>query len=291
MSEAETPSVVLDIAEGIATIRLNRPHKLNALTRPMITEILDMLDQLEADDDVRAVIFTGAGSAYCAGADLASAGAGTFDYAARTGETYRDLEVERDWGGRLTLRLFSFLKPTIAAVHGAAAGIGATMLLPMDIRIAATGARFGFVFARRGIVPEAASSWFLPRLVGISTALEWCYSGRLVPAAEAEARGLVRSLHPPEELIPAARQLALELTQGSAPVSISLIRQMMWRMLTASHPMEAHRIDSRAMTLRGRSADAKEGVQAFLDKRAPVFPDRLSAGLPNIFPDWIEPSF
>jgi enoyl-CoA hydratase/carnithine racemase len=281
------------VREGIATIILNRPDKLNTLTRPMIAEIIATLDRLEADDSVRAVVFTGAGSAYCAGADLARAGGGTFDYENRTGEGYKDQDktAERDWGGLLSLRIFSFLKPVIAAVNGAAAGVGVTMQLPMDIRIASTKAKFGFVFARRGIVPEAASSWFLPRIVGISTALEWCYSGRLVLATEAYERGLVRSLHEPDELLVAAHELALDLTRESAPVSVALTRQMMWRMLTASHPMEAHRADSRAVYLRGRSDDAREGVGAFLAKRPASFTDRVSTDMPDLFPDWSDPVY
>ena len=282
----QQPPLVVSIDDGIATLTLNRPDKLNALSRPMISEIIAALDSLEADDAVRAVIFVGAGRAFCAGADLAAAGDATFDYAGRQEDcTANQQPLERDWGGILTMRLYAFLKPLIAAVNGAAVGVGATMQLPMDIRIASTSAKFGFVFARIGIVPEAASSWFLPRLVGISTALEWCYSGRLVPAAEAQERGLVRSLHDPENLLDDARELAHELTRSSAPVSIALTRQMMWRMLTADHPMVAHRLDSRAVFLRGRSADSREGISAFLEKRSPRFPDRVSQDLPRIFGD------
>ncbi|MFN3727623.1 MAG: enoyl-CoA hydratase-related protein [Allosphingosinicella sp.] len=281
----QQPAVAIAIDEGIATLTLNRPDKLNALSRPMIGEIVEALNRLEADDEVRAVIFTGAGRAFCAGADLAAAGAATFDYEHRAGSFYEegDEPVERDWGGILTLRLFAFAKPLIAAVNGAAVGVGATMQLPMDIRIASTTARFGFVFARIGIVPEAASSWFLPRIVGISTALEWCYSGRLVSAEEALDRGLVRSLHHPEALLADAHALARELTSDSAPVSIALTRQMMWRMLAAGDPRAAHELDSRAVFLRGQSADAREGVAAFLQKRKATFPDRVSRDLPDIF--------
>ncbi|MFN3387570.1 MAG: enoyl-CoA hydratase-related protein [Allosphingosinicella sp.] len=281
----QQPAVAVSIDEGIATLTLNRPDKLNALSRPMIGEIIEALDRLEADDGVRAVIFTGAGRAYCAGADLAAAGETTFDYDRRAGAAYEgeDQPVERDWGGILTLRLFAFTKPLIAAVNGAAVGVGATMQLPMDIRIASTKARFGFVFARIGIVPEAASSWFLPRIVGISTALEWCYSGRLVAAEEAVERGLVRSLHEPEALLADAHALALELTSASAPVSIALTRQMMWRMLAAGDPQMAHEVDSRAVFLRGKSADVREGVAAFLQKRKATFTERVSCDVPEIF--------
>jgi enoyl-CoA hydratase/carnithine racemase len=283
----EQPSLLASIEDGIATLTLNRPDKLNALSRPIIGEIVSTLDRLEADDTVRAVIFTGAGRAFCAGADLATEGQATFDYERRQVDDPSDSQqpVERDWGGVLTLRLYAFLKPLIAAVNGPAVGVGATMQLPMDIRIASTDAKFGFVFARIGIVPEAASSWFLPRLVGISTALEWNYSGRLVPATEAQERGLVRSLHKPASLLDDARELAHELTRFSAPVSVALTRQMMWRMLAADHPIEAHRLDTLAVFLRGQSADAREGVSAFLQKRPPRFPNRVSTDMPDLFAD------
>ncbi len=292
MKEATGNEVEFSVQESIATITLNRPAKLNALTRPMIAEIIAALDQCDADDAIRAVIFTGAGSAYCAGADL-QAGAGTFDYKNRTGIGFEGDEgaVDRDRGGILTLRLFNCLKPVIGAINGAAAGIGATMQLPMDIRLATPSTRYGFVFTRRGIVPEAASSWFLPRIVGISTALEWCYSGKMVSAEEACARGLVHSIHPAETLLDAAHEMAINLTSNSAPVSVALTRQMMWRMLTVGHPMEAHRADSRAMMLRGKSGDAREGVQAFLDKRPAAFPERVSSDLPDVFKSWSEPKF
>jgi enoyl-CoA hydratase/carnithine racemase len=240
---------------------------------------------------VRAVIVTGAGRAFCAGADL-GAGAKTFDYEARDDRPERgkkdDLEYLRDGGGRLTLRIFESLKPVIAAVNGAAVGVGVTMQLPMDIRIASNASKFGFVFARRGIVPEACSSWFLPRLVGISTALEWCYSGRVFSAEEAKERGLVRSLHAPEDLLPAAHALAREIVDNTAPVSVTLTRQMLWRMLGADHPMEAHKVDSRAIWERGKQADAKEGVMSFLEKRSPAYPNTVSADLPGFYP-WWEP--
>lgn len=288
----EAPHITWAMREGVATITLNRPEKLNALTRPMIADIVGLLDRFDADDAVRAVIFTGAGRAFCAGADLSGGGA-TFDYAQRA-ENHWSGNVpgeDRDWGGWLALRLFRFLKPVIAAVNGAAVGIGATMLLPMDIRLASDNARFGFVFARRGIAPEAASTWFLPRLVGISTALEWAYSGDLIPAAEVLERGLIRSIHGSETLLQAAHALALRLTGDSAPVSVALVRQMMWRMMTADHPMVAHRAESRAVAARGRSPDAREGVMAFVDKRPASFTDRVSSDLPDVFPGWQEPDF
>jgi enoyl-CoA hydratase/carnithine racemase len=291
-----TPSfetLLYAVEDGIATLTLNRPAQLNAFTAQMRDELIAALDLTDADDAVRAVIVTGAGRAFCAGADLSSGGK-TFDYAARQDarrEASRIGDVYRDGGGQVTLRLFRSLKPVIGAINGAAVGIGATMLLPMDLRIASTEAKFGFVFTRRGITPEAASSWFLPRLVGMQTALEWCIGGRVFPAPEALQRGLVRTLHAPADLMAAARALALELTQHSAPVSVAMARQMLWRMAGAEHPMLAHRLDSRAIQSRGQSADAREGVGAFLEKRSARWPDRVSSDLPGFF-DWRdEPPF
>ncbi len=286
------------ISDNILTLTLNRPDKLNAFNGPMMNELLAAFDAADADDAVRAIIVTGAGRAFCAGADL-SAGAATFDYAKRAdkpekagtpldadGNPEWSHESVRDGGGRVTLRIYECLKPVIAAINGPAVGIGATMLLPMDIRLAADTARIGFVFARRGITPEACSSWFLPRLVGISRALEWTYSGRIFPAAEALAGGLVSAVHAPEALLPAARALAREIVDHAAPVSVALTRQMMWRMLGADHPMEAHKVDSRAIYARGASADAKEGVTAFLEKRPAQFTGKVSTDLPAFFPWW-----
>jgi len=259
----------------------------------MMTDMIAAFDVTDADDAVKAVIVTGAGRGFCAGADL-SAGAATFDRNARQEPERRAArvgDVERDGGGRVTLRIFDSLKPVIAAVNGPAVGIGVTMQLAMDIRMASSAARFGFVFARRGINPEAASSWFLPRLVGVQTALEWCYTGRVFPAQEALDKGLVRSVHAPEELLPAARALAREIIDNTAPVSIALTRQMIWRMAGADHPMEAHRADSRGVQARGASADAREGVTSFLEKRTPVWPNRVSADLPDIWPGWRDREF
>lgn len=284
----------LDIADGVAVLTLNRPDRMNAFTGQMMLDMIAAFDKTDADDAVKAVIVTGAGRAFCAGADL-GAGAKTFDYEARDDRPERgkkeDLEYLRDGGGRLTLRIFESLKPVIAAVNGAAVGVGVTMQLPMDIRIASTTARFGFVFSRRGIVPEACSSWFLPRIVGISNALEWCYSGRVFGAEEAKERGLVRSLHAPADLMPAAIAIAREIADNTAPVSVSLTRHMLWRMLGADHPMEAHKVDSRAIFQRGKQADTKEGVMAFLEKRAPVYPDTVSKNMPEVFPWWQERRF
>ncbi len=274
-----------DLADNVLTITLDRPDRLNAYTETMQRELLEAFDRADADDDVRAVVVTGAGRAFCAGADL-SGGESTFDWRERGGDG-----PPRDGGGRVTLRIFDCTKPVIAAINGAAVGVGATMTLPMDVRLASEAARIGFVFTRRGIVPEACSSWFLPRVVGISRAMEWAATGRIVDAGEALAGGLVRSVHPPGELLGAAHTLAREIAANTAPVSVALARRMMWRMLGAGHPMEAHRVDSRAMFHRGQSADAREGVASFLEKREPRFPDRVSSGLPDVFPGWEEPAF
>jgi len=283
-----------EVDHGIATITLDRPDHLNAYNPRMRLELEALLDETDGDDDVRVVIVTGAGRAFCAGADL-SAGGKTFDRSAHAGDPAREAlrvgDVYRDGGGTTTLRMYRSLKPIIGAINGAAVGIGVTMQLPMDIRIASTAARFGFVFARRGITPEAASAWYLPRLVGMQTALEWCLTGRIFSADEALQRGLVRSLHAPDELVPAARALAREIADNTAPVSIALTRQMMWRLSAAPHPMFAHRIDSRSIQARGQSADAREGVGAFLEKRPAVFADRVSTDLPPFFPWWEEPTF
>ncbi len=285
----ELQTLLYSVADGIATVTLHRPDKLNAFTARMRDELIAVFGQTDADDAVRAVIVTGAGRAFCAGADLA-AGGDTFDYDAR-GVDDKVHDVHRDGGGLVTLRIFDSLKPVIGAINGAAVGIGATLQLPMDMRLASTGARFGFVFARRGITPEAASSWFLPRLVGMQTALEWCMTGRVFAAQEALERGLVRSLHAPEDLMPAARALAREIADNAAPVSVALARQMLWRMAGAEHPMQAHRVDSRAIQSRGQSADVREGVGAFLEKRPANFPNRVSSDMPGFFPWWSEPPF
>ena len=279
-----------DVADRVATVTLNRPDKLNAFTGTMMREIIAAMDLADTDDGVRAVVFTGAGRGYCAGADLASGG-DTFDGTARSGTVVEsaegdDLEKIRDGGGRVTLRLFESRKPLIGAINGAAVGVGVTMTLPMDIRVASTAAKFGFVFARRGIVPEACSSWFLPRVVGISKAAEWCFSGRVFGADEALTAGLVRSLHEPEELLPAAYALAQEIATSTSAVSIALTRQMLWRMLGADHPMEAHIVDSRAIWELGRGPDAREGVTSFLEKRPAVFAGSPTSDMPDFVPWW-----
>ncbi|HYF60834.1 MAG TPA: crotonase/enoyl-CoA hydratase family protein [Burkholderiaceae bacterium] len=293
MSSPSFETLLYDVADGVATITLNRPDRMNAFTTRMRDDLIAAFDATDADDAVRAVIVTGAGRAFCAGADL-SAGGQTFDYAERRDEARESVrvgDVYRDGGGLVTLRIFRSLKPVIGAINGAAVGVGVTMQLPMDIRLASTQARFGFVFARRGIVPEAASSWFLSRVVGLPTALEWCMTGRVFDAQEALRERLVRSVHEPDALLPAARAIAREIVEHTAPVSVALARQMLWRMAGADDPMRAHCVDSRAIQARGRSADVREGVGAFLEKRPPRFPDRVSADMPPFFPWWDEPPF
>jgi enoyl-CoA hydratase/carnithine racemase len=289
---AETyQQIAYEVEDGILTLTLNRPDALNAFTPRMQQELIDACGRIDADDAVRAVVVTGRGRGFCAGADL-SAGGSTFDAEARGGAIRDDRGLPpRDGGGLVTLRLFNLTKPVIAAINGPAVGVGVTMTLPMDVRLASQTARFGFVFTRRGLVPEAASSWFLPRVVGISRALEWVCTGRVFPAEEALAGGLVRSIHPPDELLPAARALAREMAEGTSPVSVALSRQMLWRMLGASHPMDAHRIDSRGIADRGSSPDAREGVESFLEKRPASFPLRVSDGMPAFYPWWEEPEF
>jgi enoyl-CoA hydratase/carnithine racemase len=289
---ANFETILLDVAEGVATITLNRPEKMNAFTPKMAYELIAAFDQTDADDDVRVVIMTGSGDrAFCAGADLSSSGGNTFNYDGqpKDGAFARDAAVHRDRGGLATLRMYESLKPIIGAVNGAAVGVGATMLLPMDVRLASETARFGFVFTRRGIVPESCSSWFLPRLVGLSTALEWCATGRVFDASEAKERGLVRSLHKPGELMAAAQKLAREIADNTAPVSVALARRMLLEMQGEAHPMAAHKLESYLMEQRGKAGDAKEGVTSFLEKRAPVYPDTVSRDMPPVA--WRRPPF
>lgn len=278
-------------ADGIATITLNRPDKMNAYTRTMGQEIIAAMDDIDADDAVRAVIFTGAGErAFCAGADLTPEGGGHVFSDPTEVNDLSDPRV-RDGGGLLTLRLFESKKPLISACNGVAVGVGATMQLAMDIRLASSTARYGFVFARRGIVPEAASSWFLPRIVGLPQALEWCMTGRVFDAEEALRGGLVRSLHEPEDLMPAAIALAREIADNTSAVSVAMTRAMLWHNPSLSHPMEAHRVDSRAIYTLSRGADAAEGIASFLEKRAPRYPGRVSSDMPAFYPFWNEPGW
>ena len=279
--------ITYNVERHIGTITLNRPDRLNAFTREMGAEIIDAFDQIDADDDVRVVVVTGAGRGFCAGADLAAAGADTFNAAARGRDPNK---VNRDGGGLVSLRIFNSTTPVIGAINGPAVGVGITMTLPMDIRLAAESARVGFVFNRRGLVPEAASSWFLPRLVGISKALEWCYSGRVFGASEAAEAGLV-TLVADDDLLPRAYEMAAEIATYASPVSAALTRQMLWRGLTFDHPMQAHRVDSRAVQALGELADVKEGVASFLEKRDPAWKLNPTVDTPDVFPGWEEPTF
>jgi len=280
--------ILYDVKDQILTLTLNRPDRLNAFTPQMRNEFIDALNRADDDDNVRAIIVTGAGRAFCAGADLGS-GRETFDYQRRNGQ--KRVSEHRDGGGQLTLRIFETIKPVIAAINGPAVGIGITMTLPMDIRIAARNAKFGFVFTRRGIVPEACSSWFLPRIVGISRALEWVMSGRLFSIDEAMTGGLIRSSHAPDQLLAVARDTATEIAANTSAVSVALARQMLWRMLGADHPMEAHKVDSRAIYYTGRSADAAEGITSFLEKRPAKFTDKPSSAMPEFYPWWEDRNF
>jgi enoyl-CoA hydratase/carnithine racemase len=281
-SEKTFETLRYDVADGVATLTLNRPDRLNAVNAASIQDLIAAFDAVDDDDAVRAVIVTGAGRAFCAGADLARGGS---TFAGGPGRGERP-EAHRDGGGLVTLRIFDLKKPVIAAINGPAVGFGATFTLPMDIRLASTAARVGFVFARRGVVPEACSTWFLPRLVGMARAAEWIYTGRVFDAEEARAGGLVTRVVAPDALLPAACELAHEIARHTSAVSVALARHMLWKMLGADHPMEAHRLDSRAMAWTGRSADAYEGVTAFLEKRAPSFPLSVSADMPPFFPWW-----
>ena len=298
MDTSSYETITYEVSDRIATITLNRPDRLNAFTARMMFEMMDAIDHTDADDGVRAVIVTGAGRGFCAGADLGE-GANTFDSSNRSDRAERaelrgevnELEAMRDGGGRLTLRLFESKKPLIAAINGPAVGVGVTMTLPMDILLASTAAKIGFVFARRGITPEACSSWFLPRVVGLSQALEWTFSGRVFGADEALAGGLVRSLHEPDDLLDAARAIAREIADNTSAVSVAMTRHMMWKMLGADHPMEAHKVDSRAISALGQAADAKEGVVSFLEKRPAEFSLSAATDMPDFFPWWEERMF
>ena len=286
----EYEQIRYEVDDRVLTLTLNRPERLNAFTGQMLGEMVDAFDRADADDDVRAIIVTGAGRGFCAGADLEK-GADTFNYENNPRDRTEGGQWERDGGGLLTLRIFELKKPIIAAVNGAAVGVGVTMQLPMDIRIAAESARFGFVFSRRGIVPEACSTWFLPRLVGISQALEWAYSGRVFPASEALAGGLVSQVVPDDQLLATARGIAREIADNTSALSVTLIRHMMWKLLGADHPMEAHKLDSRGVQALGRGPDAAEGVLSFLQKRPPRFEGKVSRDMPEYFPWWTSPEF
>ncbi|QIT54670.1 crotonase/enoyl-CoA hydratase family protein [Aquisalimonas sp. 2447] len=282
-------TLLYNIDDGILTITLNRPDRMNAFNGEMRRELIEAFDAADADDTVRAIIVTGAGDrAFCAGADLEKGG-DTFNRDKRQDDGI-DNSI-RDGGGTVTLRIYECTKPVIGAINGAAVGVGATMQLPMDIRMASSKARFGFVFARRGITMEACSSWFLPRLVGIQQATEWVYSGRLFDAEEAHRGGLIRSIHEPDSLLPAARELAREFADNASAVATALNRQMLWRMMAADHPMEAHKIDSRAIAYMGQSDDAREGVTSFLEKRPARFSMGPTRDMPDFYPWWDERRF
>ena len=288
-------TIIFEKKDKVLTITLNRPERLNAYTGQMQGELIEAFEAAGKDDEVRAIIVTGAGRGFCAGADL-GAGGNTFNREVRNnkGETEKikdDPEWMRDGGGRTALAIFDCPKPVIAAFNGPAVGVGVTMTLPMDIRIASEEAKFGFVFARRGLVPEATSSWFLPRVVGINKALEWTFSGRVFSPEEAKEGGLIRSVHPPDKLMEEANKIAQEIADNTSPVSVALTRQMLWKLLGADHPMEAHKIDSRAIYELGKGADAKEGVESFLEKRPPEFPSKVSQDMPNFYPWWEERKF
>ena len=287
--------ILYEVKNKVLTITLNRPERLNAYTGQMQADLIEAFDKGGKDDDIRVIIVTGAGRGFCAGADL-GAGGNTFNREVRNnkGETEGvkdDPEWMRDGGGRTTLAIFDCPKPIIAAFNGPAVGVGVTMTLPMDIRIASEEAKFGFVFARRGLVPEAASSWFLPRVVGINKALEWTFSGRVFSPEEAKEGGLIKSIHPANELLEEANKIAQEIVENTSPVSVAMTRQMLWKLLGADHPMEAHKVDSRAIYELGQGADAKEGVESFLEKRSPKFPSKVSKDMPEFYPWWEERKF
>ena len=275
------------VADGVGTITLNRPDKLNAFNAQMLRDLLRALDAVDADDDVRALIITGAGRGFCAGADL-SAGSGTFSAGVDNSDA---TSFDHDGGGLASLRLFDMKKFTIAAINGPAVGVGIAMTLPMDVRMMSNTAKVGFVHVRRAIMPEAASTWFLPRVVGISKALEWGCTGRMIMPDEAMAGGLVRSVHAPEDLLPAATALAREVADNAAPVSVAVTRQAMWRLLGSAHPMDGHRVDSRGVRYLARLGDAKEGIDSFFEKRPPRFTGRPSVEMPDTMPWWDEPEF
>ena len=291
----EFECILYEVKDKVLTITLNRPDRLNAYTGQMQSNLIEAFDKAGKDDDIRAIIVTGAGRGFCAGADL-GAGGNTFNREVRNnkGETEGikdDPEWMRDGGGRTTLAIFDCPKPIIAAFNGPAVGVGVTMTLPMDIRIASEEAKFGFVFARRGLVPEAASSWFLPRVVGINKALEWTFSGRVFSPEEAKEGGLIRSIHPADKLLDEANKIAQEIVENTSAVSVAMTRQMLWKLLGADHPMEAHKVDSRAIYELGQGGDAKEGVESFLEKRSPEFPSKVSVDMPEFYPWWEERKF
>ncbi|MBW2202471.1 MAG: crotonase/enoyl-CoA hydratase family protein [Deltaproteobacteria bacterium] len=274
-----------DVKDQVLIITLNRPEKLNAFTDyVMAPELIDAFDRADKDDDVRVIIVTGAGRGFCSGHDLEEG----FDYDEQAQAT---LENHRDIGGIVALRIYEMQKPVIAAINGAAIGVGITMTLPMDIRLASEKAKIGFVFTRLGITLEACSNWFLPRIVGISKAAEWAYTGRIFDAREALAGGLISQVVPHDQLLEKAREIAQEIVQNTSAVSISLNRQLLWKMLEADHPMEAHKIESKCIYWLGLKPDSKEAVDAFHEKRPPKFTMKPSSDMPEFYPWWLERKF
>jgi enoyl-CoA hydratase/carnithine racemase len=281
----EFEQIRYEVEDRVATITLNRPDKLNAFTPTMWLELIQAFDRVDMDDEVRVLIMTGAGRGFCAGADLSS-GSGDAFY-----DTSKTIDDFRDYGGFVPLRIFQMKKPVIAAINGPAVGVGITMTLPMDVRIASEAAKMGFVFARRGIAPDACSSWFLPRVVGISQATEWVLSGRVFPAEEALRGGLVSRVVQPDQLLATAGELAREIAENTSALSVAFSRQLLWRMLTADHPMEAHRLESKCIYYMGQSADSSEGVASFFERRKPDFKMKPSTDMPDFYPWWAEPRF
>ncbi|MFL5295354.1 MAG: enoyl-CoA hydratase-related protein [Phenylobacterium sp.] len=285
MSHEPYETILYETDGPVLTVTLNRPEKLNAYTATMGAELEDAFLRASDDDDIRCVIVTGAGRGFCAGADI-SAGAGAFDSAAEGSVAFTGAGRPRGSGAGFVGAIFNCKKPSIAAINGAAVGVGATLTLPMDIRLAAADARIGFVFARRGLVPEAGSAWFLPKLVGLPQAMRWCLSGRLISAEEARDGGLVAEVTEPAALLDRARAIAREIAENTAPVSIALTRQMLWRYAGAPDPFGLLAIDGRLSMELGKGADVREGVQAFLEKRSPKFPGKASADMPGLYPWW-----
>jgi enoyl-CoA hydratase/carnithine racemase len=277
-------AIMYEVTDGILTITLNRPEKLNAVNHTMETELLDAFNRADADDDIRAIIVTGAGRAFSSGADI---GGGGFEL----GKEDATVDTHRDEGGIITLRIYDLKKPTIAAINGLAVGFGVTLTLPMDIRLASEDARMAFVFTRRGVVMESCSSWFLPRIVGIGKAAEWVITGKVVGATEALKHNLVNEVLPSDSLVTRAREIASDIVQNTSAISVCLCRQLLWKMLGANHPIEAHRLDSKYVFWTSKQADAREGVLSFMEKRPPKFPMKPSRDMPKFYPWWSEQPF
>ena len=277
-----------EVADRVATVTLDRPDARNAMTYGMLEDLLEIFDAIDADDDVRVAVVTGTGRFFSAGTDISGDTAG-FAPGSPDFEPLRG--TGRDVGGELAIRIFDCTKPVIAAINGTAVGIGVTLTLPMDVRIAADDARFGIPFVRRGIVPESCATWFLPRVVGITRAIDWAITGRIFPAAEAREAGLVSDLVPADQVLPRAYEIAAEIAEQTAPISVALTRQLMWKLLGAEHPMLANQLESKALVAVQRGPDTAEGIASFLEKRAPRFTQRPSRDLPDFYPWWDEHPF